>query len=587
VSSPVIRTLVGEEYRYDVDASGSPAPAYSLEGAPAGMAIDPASGLITWTPSSTGLVPVTVRAEYGAAADTQTFQLSVGEALGLQCTPARGPSAIDAPAAGDMVLTYRPFQVTLQAASPGTLPYANGPSVLATFTGLSGAAAGQQVVVEGFWDGGSTWVLRFAPTAAGEWSYTTESTDPGLDGQTGLLTAINPTPSELAAFPLLGGFLERDGQAWKLSDGTPFLAVGDTLWSFAEETTLDEWERWMSARQAQGFNTFLGAVWMALYDRPEATEHPFPDKDPKTDELNVAYFQRLDRMVEYANQRGISVGLSIGGFPGNSSWFDRFGSRERNDRWFRYVVARYAAYNVRWMLYGEANEANTPWGTTWEQEVAHNAQIVKDLDPYDHPLGNHHTEVDRVSASSENIDYIEAQVDRTETQYQVALDLRSYGKPVWFEEYWYEPQVYDDDVELGIRNTHRSFVAALAFPTMGSLMRAHYPDFDLNQVETDPGAVRMCYFSKFYTGLDYRSFTPASNLVDRGQAGRFGSDYAIFLQGGGVVTIGLRGTGAEYAVKWLDINTGLLFPAQEVSGGGLRAIDTGTDQDVAVLLIEK
>jgi hypothetical protein len=490
----------------------------------------------------------------------------------------------ESPAAS--VLVYRVFEFSLTAASAGSKPYADGPTVNATFTGLSGEAAGKSLTVRGFWDGGKAWKIRFAPTAPGEWTYTTSSSDPGLDGKSGSLTAIAPTAGELAANPLLHGFLTADGQAWKLSDGTPFLPVGDTQWSFAEEVTEDEWQRWMKARQGQGFNTFLGSVWLAIYDRPEATAHPFPAKDPKTDSLDVAYFQRLDRMVQFANDRGIMMGLAVGGFPGNSSWFDRFGSRERNDRWFKYVVARYAAYNVRWVLYGEVEEKNPPWGTSWQEEAAHSAQLVKDEDPYDHPLGSHSIHVDISTAGSPNIDYIEVQSseNRSENQYEEILSLREYGKPIWNEEYWYEPITYDNDVTTGIRNTHRSFVAALAFPTMGSLMRAHYPDFDVNQVESDPGAVRMCYFSKFYAGLDYRGFATASHRVDRGQAGRFGEDYAIFLPGGGSVNLDLTGKAGVFSVQMLDINKGALTSLGQATGGQINGIDTGTDQDVALLL---
>src|SRR5690606_32588147 len=119
------------------------------------------------------------------------------------------------------------------------------------------------------------------------------------------------------------GFLERDGAyAWKLSDGTPFLPVGDTQWSFSEEFTTAEWEQWMDARAAQKFNTFLGTIWLAIYTRPGVPE-PFPNKNPQTDNLNVAFFQRLDHLVQYANDRGIMMGLTVGGFPVNSNWWQK------------------------------------------------------------------------------------------------------------------------------------------------------------------------------------------------------------------------------------------------------------------------
>jgi len=484
----------------------------------------------------------------------------------------------------DEVKTFRVFELALNAASPGSNPYLDGPSVTATFTGTSGAASGRVLVMNGFWDGSNVWRIRFAPTAAGNWSYQTSSSDSGLNGVTGSVTAVGPTSGEVIANPLYRGFLERQGHAWKLSDGTPFLAVGDTQWSFAEEFLTSEWERWMSARQSQGFNTFLGCIWLAIYDRAGLI-HPFPNKDPKTDNLQVAYFQRLDQMVQYANDHGIMMGLTVGAFPGNSSWFNKMGTRARNDRWFRYCVARYTAYNVRWGLYGEVNEANPPWGTTWQQEAAHSAQLIKDEDPYDHPIGSHHTSVDSSSANNPNIDYIEVQIGRTETQYQGALSYRQYGKPVWFEEYWYEPPQYDNDVVLGIRNTHRNFVAAMAFPTMGSLMRAHYPGFDINDVETDPGAVRMSYFADFYQELDVFSFAPASDRVNRGQCGKFGDDYAIFLQAGGSVTLDLTADSGDFAVTRLDINSGATADLGSIAGGGQRTINSGTANDAAILVV--
>ncbi|HPD28861.1 MAG TPA: DUF4038 domain-containing protein [Phycisphaerae bacterium] len=481
--------------------------------------------------------------------------------------------------------TFRVCELAFSADAPGSNPYLNGPSVTATFTGTSGPASGKVLTMKGFWDGGNVWRVRFAPTAQGDWSWTTSSTDAGMNGFSGTLTAIGPTPEELAANVLYRGFLHRDGHAWKLSDGTPFLAVGDTQWSFAEENTTAEWQQWMNARQAQNFNTFLGCIWLAIYTRSGVPD-AFPSKNPQTDTPNMAYFQRLDQMVQYANDRGIMMGLTIGGFPDNSNWWVKFGTLERNSRWFRYCVARYTAYNVRWCLYGEVNERNTPWGSTWQQQVAYDAQLVRDEDPYDHPIGSHHTSVDTSSANSPNIDYIEVQIARTETQYQSALNYRQYGKPVWFEEYWYEPATYDNDVVLGIRNTHRNFVAAMAYPTMGSLMRAHYPDFNINDVSTDPGAVRMSYFWSFYKDLAFLSFSPASGLVSRGQCGRFGNDYAIFLQGGGSVTLNLTGVSGVFDVTRLDINTGVTADLGLITGDGQRTINSGTTSDVAIRVVK-
>ncbi|RKH26919.1 hypothetical protein D7Y13_20160 [Corallococcus praedator] len=77
-STPGLSAVVGLAYRYDVEARGRPAPTYSLVGTvPPGMTLDAATGLVSWTPASTGAVSVTVRASNGVAPDAdQTFTLT-------------------------------------------------------------------------------------------------------------------------------------------------------------------------------------------------------------------------------------------------------------------------------------------------------------------------------------------------------------------------------------------------------------------------------------------------------------------------------------------------------------------------------
>lgn len=510
-----------------------------------------------------------------------------------------GGTGTSVPSAPSRVTLYRPFEIALRADAPESNPYARGPDVSATFRGITGAAHGRVVVCGGFWDGGSVWRIRFAPTSTGRWEYVTRSTDPGLDGKSGEFDTVSATKMELRANPLLHGFLERDGLAWRLSDGTPFLPAGDSQFSFSEEFTLDEWRAWIDVLHDRGLNSFHGCVWLGKYTR--AGIAPFPNGDPATDKLDAAYFQRLDSMVRYANDRGVVMGLVIGGFPDNSNWFTRFRSRERHDRWVRYCVRRYAAFNVRWVLLGEVNERNPPWGVTWQNEVAHSAALVKATDSYRHPIGSHHTRVDTSSAASPDIDYIEVQIDRDENQYRKALEYRRWGKPVWFEEYWYEPKSYEkeyrDSVAVGIRNTHRNFVAALAFPSIGSWMRAHssFEDFPPDRARTekkslrayllgDPGLERLGWFARFYRNLDMQHFSPASELVDRGVCGRFGKDLAVFLPGGGTVRIDLTGMSGQFTMRRMDINTGRTRNSGVVTGGAPVMLDTHGVSDQAILL---
>src|SRR5689334_13896746 len=75
------------------------------------------------------------------------------------------------------VTTFRPYEVVLTAQKPGSVPYRDGPGVSATFTG----PGGKSIKVNGFWDGGAVWRIRFAPTAPGVWKYITKSSDRGMN----------------------------------------------------------------------------------------------------------------------------------------------------------------------------------------------------------------------------------------------------------------------------------------------------------------------------------------------------------------------------------------------------------------------
>jgi len=79
-SSPAAQAGLWQPFSYDVDASGDPAPVYSLLSSPLGMSIDPVSGLISWIPGVTGTIPVSVRAVNSAGVAIQSFDI---EASGL------------------------------------------------------------------------------------------------------------------------------------------------------------------------------------------------------------------------------------------------------------------------------------------------------------------------------------------------------------------------------------------------------------------------------------------------------------------------------------------------------------------------
>ena len=86
-STPTTTAYVGQVYQYDVNATAYPAAAYSLRRppTPTQMEIDSITGLITWTPSSTGLVDVIVVAKNDLDSAVQSFVIDVKEQTHVGC----------------------------------------------------------------------------------------------------------------------------------------------------------------------------------------------------------------------------------------------------------------------------------------------------------------------------------------------------------------------------------------------------------------------------------------------------------------------------------------------------------------------
>lgn len=78
-SNPVISSLVGVPYTYDVEATDADGDTliYSLTSSPTDMIINASSGVISWAPSTVGDYDVTIKVTDGDSFDTQSFTITV------------------------------------------------------------------------------------------------------------------------------------------------------------------------------------------------------------------------------------------------------------------------------------------------------------------------------------------------------------------------------------------------------------------------------------------------------------------------------------------------------------------------------
>ena len=214
---------------------------------------------------------------------------------------------------------YSIFEVNLTASGSYNNPYLKMPGddtspgfVVGTFTGPDDRV----IEIDGFWDGGNTWKIRMAPTAVGIWTYSTSSSDAGLNGKTG---SFNCVPSTSHGFVRIH---PDNPHSFAYDDGTPFFWLGDTHiifydWDDAGVTNFryddGTYQAYWDTRASQGFTSIYFGSW--LFRKPgnfaqNEGGYNFNNSDP--DQLNPMFWQWADKRLEYVVSKGMVPGLGIG-----------------------------------------------------------------------------------------------------------------------------------------------------------------------------------------------------------------------------------------------------------------------------------
>jgi hypothetical protein len=248
--------------------------------------------------------------------------------------------------------------------------------------------ADRRIVLRGFYDGGNIWKIRFTPTAPGRWTYRTacDRADAGLDGREGTIDAA-PAAGDT---PLRrhGGILATapDGRHLAHTDGTPFFWLGDTWWFCPSDLVpIDRsnrpecpstFKRLLDTRKRQGFSVvqiaFLGPMAPAKGVTDFIAARQSGAFDP-------AYWQQTDRYVDAANEAGIALAIGVGFHKG----LDAHALDDWRFLW-DYLVARYGAHAVTWLVCGEYNldtPESRPSGPRVEKALAL-GRAIRQADPY-------------------------------------------------------------------------------------------------------------------------------------------------------------------------------------------------------------
>ncbi|MGD0614852.1 MAG: DUF5060 domain-containing protein [Verrucomicrobiota bacterium] len=207
---------------------------------------------------------------------------------------------------------------------------------------------GETIPVYGFWDGGRIWRVRFSPGQPGRWSFSTlcsDTSNEGLQDITGAFLCTAPDAGQ-SRFNRHGPVrVARDHRHFEHADGTPFFWLADSAWEGARRSNPGDWETYARIRAAQKFSAVQWAV------------------DAGGDEINPEFFKSFDAKVEALNHAGLlSV---IAPFSGTDPRGAGSLPENRLAVLLRYMVARWAANDVAWLLTADGSDPGN--AAVWKQ----------------------------------------------------------------------------------------------------------------------------------------------------------------------------------------------------------------------------
>ncbi|NOS71620.1 MAG: DUF4038 domain-containing protein [Verrucomicrobia bacterium] len=215
--------------------------------------------------------------------------------------------------------------------------------------------------VHGFWDGDRNWRVRFAPDVPGQWKYFTRCTDSlntGLHNQSGEFVCTAATGR--TRFGQHGPVqVARGKRHLEHASHEPFLWLGDVAQDGARLSEPDHWSYYARIRSAQNFNAVL---WSVAPGKDEKGDKAFTGDDLIS--VNVDFFKRLDQKVATLNNAGLLNAIAPLWEIGEGT--NQTLSAEQTAKLLRYVVARWGAEDIAWVLAFES-ESDGAKVARWKQ----------------------------------------------------------------------------------------------------------------------------------------------------------------------------------------------------------------------------
>jgi len=226
---------------------------------------------------------------------------------------------------------------------------------------------GKKLRVPMFWAGGSRWCLRYASSTVGVHTFRTECSDTsntklhGVDGKIEVAAYKGENPLYRHGPIRVAG----DKRHLEHADGMPFFWLGDTWWKgLCKRLPWEGFQQLTADRKAKGYTVVQiigGGPYPdePLFDPRWKNEGDMPYENDFS-KLNPAYFEYTDRRFGHLCDAGI-VPAIVGAWAWHRPGYDsniKGKMKGQMMRHWRYLIARYGAYPVIWIVAGEMRDPN-------------------------------------------------------------------------------------------------------------------------------------------------------------------------------------------------------------------------------------
>ena len=408
---------------------------------------------------------------------------------------------------------YKPIEVEATGRSAIVNPFFA--DLEGRFTGPDGSV----FRIPGYYAGENVWKVRFAPTLTGTWHYTLRSASiAGVDGQSGTVECASGTGE-------VHGCL-RVSEEYKFhfvfEDGTPHFMNAyecDWLWALDLETGgLAKTTALVDSIVSHKFNTIITNVYAhdsgwtpgktSEYDYGPPAAFPWAgtNEDPDHSEINTAFFDHYDRVVQLLADKGLMIHLFIKVYNKMVNWPVPYSPEE--DMFFKYVVARYQAYwNITWDFSKESkNEPDKDY-------LLNRLNYIKSIDAYRHLVTTHDDPgYFTTEARRKSIDFFTAQ-QHTNYYYSALAGRERYRVPYFNSEFAYEHGPGGmDDYTYGVRQSPEEHISRAYEVVMDGAYPAYYYTHTARDVidfrYDPPGCTYFEILYGFFTSLEWWKFEP-------------------------------------------------------------------------------